>query len=62
MLIAQTLAEDLFVASADTVRRVQTTAVDLAPSARSNPTAFQAVSFQQPIPIYENRVHDGIQA
>jgi hypothetical protein len=34
----------------------------LAPSAGSNPTAFQAVSFQQPIPIYENGGNGGIQA
>ena len=32
----------------------------LAPSARSNPTAFQAVCFQPPDP-YENRENDGIQ-
>jgi Uma2 family endonuclease len=33
----------------------------LAPSARSNPTAFQAVRFQPPDPR-ENRRDDGIQA
>jgi hypothetical protein len=33
----------------------------LAPSARSNPTAFQAVSFQRLDP-YENREDDGIPA
>jgi hypothetical protein len=33
----------------------------LAPSARSNPTAFQAVRFQPPDPR-ENREDDGIQA
>ena len=33
----------------------------LAPSARSNPTAFQAVSFEPPRP-YENREDGGIQA
>jgi hypothetical protein len=33
---------------------------DLAPPARSNPTAFQAVRFQPPDPG-ENRENDGIQ-
>jgi hypothetical protein len=33
----------------------------LAPSARSNPTAFKAVRFQPPDP-YENGEHDGVQA
>ena len=34
----------------------------LAPSARSNPTAFQAVSFQRPFPRPENGGNGGIQA
>jgi hypothetical protein len=35
--------------------------LSLAPSARSNPTAFQAVRFQPPDPD-ENRENGGIQA
>jgi hypothetical protein len=34
----------------------------LAPSARFHPTAFYAVSFQQPFPIFDNRGNDGVQA
>ena len=35
--------------------------IDLAPPARSNPTAFQAVSFQPPNP-HDNKEDGGIQA
>ncbi len=34
----------------------------LAPSARSNPTAFEAVRFQRPVPIFDNGMDGGVQA